>query len=366
MSAVVCLSVLFLSSTYVYADDRIEQFSDDTYDFYYNFYYGNRNGSLVPFTTLKNDFTYSNSAKYNFNGITPVNGQDSLRFIKKDNSKIFSKGSTITIQITDFYNIAGYDSNSFTTQYGAVNGMGLTLIDIHGETFYTKVTEGTVNTEGIYYVLEDLPFDVYGFYVLYSYPLVDFHLGIQPYFNTTLQPSRTVHFNGSYFSFIEEPYDKTDSFLGSIIELIKNLPSKIADAFTSLFDYLLEGLQALADYILDFFVYLFVPSEGFLDNAVYSMTTAFENGFGCIYQGCNYMFNFAETLITYDGTVRELEFPSTTIHLGEVDFTFGGYEVDIVPSGFEEIQFFVQTAVTAVCAFPFINALRKRLEEVLK
>lgn len=46
-------------------------------------------------------------------------------------------------------------------------------------------------------------------------------------------------------------------------------------------------------------------------------------------------------------------------------FTFGGYDVQIVPTGFDFIVNILKTVIGIVCTILCVNALRKKYDEVM-
>jgi hypothetical protein len=58
--------------------------------------------------------------------------------------------------------------------------------------------------------------------------------------------------------------------------------------------------------------------------------------------------------------------PQVTVSLAGTPFTFGGYQVDIIPDGFETLQQMCRLAVSMVCTVVFINMLKEKLEWILR
>lgn len=66
------------------------------------------------------------------------------------------------------------------------------------------------------------------------------------------------------------------------------------------------------------------------------------------------------------GYIETVYFPLLSVPLAGAQFTFGGWDVDIIPNGFEDIVEVIKIVVDIGVTFMFINAMRKRLDEVLR
>lgn len=65
------------------------------------------------------------------------------------------------------------------------------------------------------------------------------------------------------------------------------------------------------------------------------------------------------------GITESVLFPSLTVTFSGVPFTFGGWEVPVIPDGFEPLVETLKLIVDIVATLLFIQAMRKRLESLL-
>lgn len=141
------------------------------------------------------------------------------------------------------------------------------------------------------------------------------------------------------FGKIGETFDK----IVEIFAEIKELPSKI-------WGYIENGLQKL-----------FIPSDDQLLYFSSRMDQLLEDKLGAVYQVSNTVIESWERIKESDDT-DTINFPEVTINLPENNtFTFGGYNVKIVPDGFSFIVTSVKMVVGIVCTIAFINGLRKNM-----
>lgn len=145
-----------------------------------------------------------------------------------------------------------------------------------------------------------------------------------------------------------------NSLLSGIKNGIGNLFSAITDLPAKIWGFFEDGLKAL-----------FVPNQ--VDMEIYkdSWQILLEDRFGAVYQVSEMLVDSWDGIKEADET-NTIYFPETTISLpDDVSFTFGGYDVQIVPNGFEFFVEFVKLAVGMVCTYLFVNGLLKRYEEIM-
>lgn len=171
--------------------------------------------------------------------------------------------------------------------------------------------------------------------------------------------------------------------LSGIIEWIKGifnsiaeLPQKIVDLFASLFDEVYSWLesvwnsikelpQQIWSYIENGLKSLFVPDDDFIVQFKTDMDTMLSEKLGAVYQVTSLLTSGWDR-ITANDQQNTVNIPEVTIPLPDNNsFSFGGYNVAIVPNGFEFIVDILKTVIGIVCTILCVNALRKKYDEVM-
>lgn len=67
----------------------------------------------------------------------------------------------------------------------------------------------------------------------------------------------------------------------------------------------------------------------------------------------------------YHGVMDTIAFPALTINFGGVPWTFGGWDVAVVPPGFELLVESLKLLIDIVATIAFIQAMRNRMEKLL-
>lgn len=157
----------------------------------------------------------------------------------------------------------------------------------------------------------------------------------------------------------------------SIFNGIINLPSNIASKISSFFSELGNKISALGDKILDGIKSLFIPSEESITELKGKFEQLLSDRFGAVYESAAIIDNFASAFFNtaqislateQSGTIK---FPLVEISLAGTVFSFGGWDVDLIPDNFEGIVEMLKILIDVVCTFVFVNALRKKLEALL-
>lgn len=160
-------------------------------------------------------------------------------------------------------------------------------------------------------------------------------------------------------------------WIKNIFNSISNLPKNIASSISGFFDELGNKVTALGTAILDGIKGLFIPSEESLIAIKDDFEQLLADRFGAVYEStavidnfANAFFNQAQVSAMSEGG-GTISFPLVSVPLAGTQFTFGGWDVDIVPDGFSGLVDACKIIIDIICTFVFVNALRKRLEEIL-
>jgi hypothetical protein len=146
---------------------------------------------------------------------------------------------------------------------------------------------------------------------------------------------------------------KEESLLGGILGWIQNLFDAIVNLPANIWAFFEDGL-----------VGLFVPSEDALVEYMDKWDELFSSRFGAVYDVVHVMTDSWGGIMNADET-NTVAFPSATINFSGTPFTFGGYDVKIVPEGFEWLATSVKLIVGIACTVLFVNGMRKRYDELM-
>lgn len=156
--------------------------------------------------------------------------------------------------------------------------------------------------------------------------------------------------------------------LSGLLGWVQNIFSKITDTLAKVGEIaasITELPQKLWIKISDGLKSLFIPSSEELEQFISKMDNLLESKFGAVYQVVNTTIESWERVKEADAT-DTIDMPEVTIALPENnEFTFGGYNIKIVPDGFTAIVTALKSIVGIVCTVAFINGLRKRYDEVM-
>lgn len=163
---------------------------------------------------------------------------------------------------------------------------------------------------------------------------------------------------------ISQPGEE-EKLLGGILEKITGLWDTTKEGFSNLVQGITELPQKIWSFIENGLKDLFVPDEEYLTTYKDKWDLLLENKFGAVYQVVNVTLDSWDKIQETDET-NTIELPMVTIPLSAgQQFTFGGNQVQIVPSGFEWIVEIIKGLVAGLCTILFINGLRKRYDEVM-
>lgn len=172
--------------------------------------------------------------------------------------------------------------------------------------------------------------------------------------------------------------------LGSVVtnatenanRIIQNTTQKVDEVkqgVTEVKDSVVETKNSILDLpnkIKDMLIGLVVPDDETINAKYAEFDELLASRFGLIYQSADIIHDFAESFQTQAVMTADtggiITLPSVTVNLAGTAFTFGGYEVDIIPDGFEQLQTAVRLAVSMVCTVVFVNMCKNKLEAILK
>lgn len=134
--------------------------------------------------------------------------------------------------------------------------------------------------------------------------------------------------------------------LSNIVSAITNLPIKIWNAIET-------GLKNL-----------FIPSEKDITDMKDKWDMLLADRFGAVYESGALITDFAGNF-TEQGTQDTISMPAVTVNLAGADFTFGGYDVDIVPDGFGFLVEILKGVIDIVCTIAFVNSMKEKYDRLV-
>lgn len=158
--------------------------------------------------------------------------------------------------------------------------------------------------------------------------------------------------------------NKEVGLLKSIGDKLTSGFSALGDKLTNVFNSIVELPQKLWNLISDGLKSLFVPSEESMTAYKDKWDELLASRFGAVYQVVNIMTDSWDGIMQADET-DTIEFPQASINLSGTPFTFGGYNVKIVPDGFGVLVTAIKSIVAIVCTVAFVNGMRKRYDEIM-
>lgn len=142
-------------------------------------------------------------------------------------------------------------------------------------------------------------------------------------------------------------WQKLSNGFDSLIDGIVNLPAKI-------WGFIEDGLKSL-----------FVPDEAFIASYKDKWEQLLSDKLGAVWQVVEVTFGSWEEINVSDEQ-NTIAIPKVSIPLPEDnEFSFGPYDVKIVPDGFEFLATAVKAITGILSTFLFINGVRKRYDEVM-
>lgn len=175
-----------------------------------------------------------------------------------------------------------------------------------------------------------------------------------------------------------------ESTVKSIFQAILSIPSKVADAFKSLFNLIVDtlvdlktalssllqsivdGLVDLGNFLLEGLKNLFVPNDDFIVSYKDKWDKLLAGRFGAVYEVMTIFTKFVDTVSSASGSQSSIKFPTYTLELSEGEFVFGGWNVNIVPSGFNVVFKTLKTLVNIIVTIVIINMCKDKLYKLLE
>lgn len=125
-----------------------------------------------------------------------------------------------------------------------------------------------------------------------------------------------------------------------------------------------NGIINLPQTIMDGIKGLFVPDAEAMAEYKDQWESLLSQRFGAIYESVQLIDDFASSL-SMQGLQDTVTFPSVELDLAGTLVVFGGWEVDVVPDGFEFLIEVLKKIISIVATLAFVNAMRNKFEGIL-
>lgn len=142
-----------------------------------------------------------------------------------------------------------------------------------------------------------------------------------------------------------------------------SITSKIQETTTEIKEELVELPNKMWGVFEDGLTSLIVPDEDAMTSQQDKWNQLLADRFGALYQVGDLVTDYAAAFV--ESEQDTIDIPTVEIPLGEVDFTFGGWTVQVVPDGFQVVIDALKLIVSIACTFLFVNGLKRRFEGLL-
>lgn len=169
-----------------------------------------------------------------------------------------------------------------------------------------------------------------------------------------LQPSEEAGLLSGILGWIENIWNTVTDGFTDMKNGITNIVNKITDLPRLLWEKIETGLKNL-----------FVPDDEYIAGYKDNWDNLLASKLGAVYEVSAIIIDAFERIQLSDIT-NTINFPELTIPLpDDNEFTFGGYEVQIVPEGFEALVEACKLITSIICTLAFVNGLRNKYDEVM-
>ena len=348
----------------------------DNFDLSMNFKLVN---TAFGFTHINESFSHNNYDKFMHSwdaSSIPINWGTKATLTttvgREDGSLIAKKGETFNFRINnialyfEMYDSTGY-CEIFDWNSAEKTGSSIALIHTDGTWSYPDVNIDWNYTSGneTHSISVDITTDKDVRKIQYVEDIQVAHLLSDYWFNTHADNVTVFGDSNNSFSVLVDVESQETGVLKGILGKLGDGFSALGDKLTNVFNSIVELPQKLWNLISDGLKSLFVPSEESMTAYKDKWDELLSSRLGPVYQVCDIVTNSWSAIGEAD-TTDTIYFPSATINLPQdAQFTFGGYDVKIVPEGFDVLIQAIKLIVGIVCTLAFINGMLKRYDEIM-
>lgn len=156
-------------------------------------------------------------------------------------------------------------------------------------------------------------------------------------------------------------------FFASILEWLRNIRDGVTglgDKISNVVNSIIELPSRIWSFISDGLKELFIPSEDDMVSIKEDWDTLMSERFGAIYEAGSLIVDWANNF-TEQSAKNTVNMPSVSVDLAGTEFTFGGYDVELVPERFSFLVDILKGVIDIVCTLAFVNAMKKRYDNVV-
>ena len=119
---------------------------------------------------------------------------------------------------------------------------------------------------------------------------------------------------------------------------------------------IINGFKSIGNTIIG----LFVPDKSDFSDIKDKWVNLLSSRFGAVYQSFYYVIDFVSRFEN-KSSVTTIQMPLVEVPLAGEVFAFGGYDVQLIPSGFEVIVEVLKKVISIVCTVGFLNVMKSKL-----
>lgn len=149
-----------------------------------------------------------------------------------------------------------------------------------------------------------------------------------------------------------------------IVELLERITGKQDQELTWL-EKIWQAVTSIPDQIGDKMTDLFVPSEEKIQEVTDKADQLVHENLGGVAQAGDAVMDIAGAFVEQE-TQEFITFPAVTLEFSGVPWTFGGWQVDVVPDGFEWLFGTLAYIIDIVATLAFVNSMKRRWERVME
>lgn len=348
-----------LSSAYALLDDY--DIEDGEVQVAFDTYYDAPDNVLIKNSGWKNvtttNLTYTTAISYSTVATTDFITSYSIR---NDTEALFAQNETAVLTFDGLTQaLLVYNNSTGSSGFWPFDSAGVNLIQVYArssDSNYSELLEDAkvdlrTYSDGTFSLSLNsgvLPFTVSGFSVHIYYGIDAFD---------DFPPD--VYAGGYPWTF-ELKQGWTDHKLNySYLPASSSITSEIRETVTEV----KEEIVALPDKIGDVITGLFVPSEDDVTSQQDKWTELLSDRFGALYQVGDLVTDYANAFVESEQDI--IHIPTIEIPFGEVVFQFGGWDVQVIPDGFQVVIEALKLIVSIACTFLFVNGLKRRFEGLI-
>ena len=148
--------------------------------------------------------------------------------------------------------------------------------------------------------------------------------------------------------------DKIDASTQTLSDKLGEVKDGISNKLTEIKNDLLEGIKSF-----------FIPSDEVMEEIDDEWDELLSSRFGALYEVSDIITEFANKIKDTEGKKDTITLPQVKVKLVDTDFVFGGYEVKVIPEGFDLLVTTLKGIISIVCTLLFVNALRKKYDKLV-